>query len=37
MNEQRKDRERQADGEIAAEQSCDDTWCGTREINPRGV
>jgi hypothetical protein len=37
MNEQRKDRERQADGEIAAEQRCDDTWCRTREINPRGV
>jgi hypothetical protein len=29
MNEQRKDRERQADGEIATEQSCDDTWCRT--------
>src|SRR6202044_1201201 len=36
MNEQGKDRERQAHGEIAAEQSCDDTWRGTREI-PRGV
>ena len=37
VDEQRNDRQRQADGEIAAEQRRDDARCGTGKMNRRSL